>query len=146
MLRLPKNSRVTLVKVGAWPDSGVESWSESLDQPMHHYLTSLTSLLNFVYLRHPGCRLLLGGVDFNNAAYFFNDEISFSPVSLDDKTSDLQRRHGQHSALIQQMGAGTLLDRLPMILQKLRSVEIEPISLSRDSLLVRRGLIESGSL
>lgn len=139
---LPPGCEAEYVKIDLknWRTGG--KWAASLDEPLYQYLTSLTALLNYLCIRHPGTAVRLVGVDFNSPGYFFDEEMARLELKWDDWTTALQRAAKKHSAALNMTGEGTLFDKMPLILQHIQAAGIHLTCANPQSELVSRGFVD----
>ena len=142
VLCLPHGCDYQLVQVDLanW-NTGKAEWATRPDQPLYQWLTSFTTVLNYISVYHPGAKVRLVGTDFNSAGYFFDAELSKLNLRWDDWTSPLQRTENKHFAAIDTGGRPTLYDRMPEILNHLRAANIRLTCANPNSDLVLRGYV-----
>jgi hypothetical protein len=148
--RMYQGSRTFLVPAGShteyveideenWTTGG--KWATRAGEKLYQCLTSFTSLLNYVCIRHPGSHVWLVGTDFNSPGYFFDQEMQQRKLSWADWTTAAQKEEKKHFAAINLTGNGTLFDKMPSILDRVNAAGVSLKCNNPNSELVRRGFV-----
>lgn len=125
-----------------WLEGG--AWSDDLKKPFFHYVTSLSSVLNYCTIISPKCDIYLVGNDFNSPQYFFQKEYENEQKRYIDPAVREMAILGNHFSVhssSELTNGKTIFDKLPFILQKLEECGNHIFSLNEQSVLTKKGFI-----
>ncbi|OCQ94471.1 hypothetical protein BCD64_07250 [Nostoc sp. MBR 210] len=116
-------------------------WGESLNDELFFQRGSLSTALNLAYIIYPSCKIKLVGIDLTKPECFFEEELKQRTDLRDPYFDKLAQDAGRHFTAVPTIG-GTVLDRFPVIKQKLQSKGGDLLCCNPNSLVVSEGLAE----
>lgn len=117
----------------------ISDWSDSMNEPLFHFRSSLTSALNYITLNFDPCKIFLVGVDLNKPGYFYQKEIEQLQDNKNSRFSNEEKKAGKHFTAMNYKGT-SLLDNFHIIISNLTERGFELYSTNKDSLLVQQDL------
>jgi hypothetical protein len=117
-----------------------EGWAKSLDEPLFHFRTSFTSLLNYISIKYPGKTIRLVGTDFNKGEYFFQKELENLDIEWKDSLWEATKANDKHFAA-QKFKGTTMMDKMDVVIENLRKSNNEIFCNNPNSLLVKHNFV-----
>ena len=139
ILQLPPKSKLQIVEIRSYIDKGT-AWAKSLKEPLYHFKGSLSTVLNYISIFYPNKKVLLVGVDFNTADYFFEKELNNLNFNTKDWTYNLRKKENKHYSIIMTDGV-KMDDEIPFMIEQLYKRNIQLFSVNKDSYLVKEGFV-----
>lgn len=117
------------------------NWAVSIHQPLYFWRSSLTILLNLLYLLRPHSPIVLVGVDLNRSESFFQEEFEQDTL-LHDHTLGRGYEASLHPTAARLGQNEGIQSRWPFISRMCARHGITIYNSNRESLLVKEGYLE----
>ncbi|TVP61459.1 MAG: hypothetical protein EA343_14080 [Nodularia sp. (in: Bacteria)] len=116
-------------------------WGESLNDELFFQRGSLSTALNIAYIIYPSCKIKLVGIDLTEPECFFEEELKLRSDLRDTYYDELAQKARRHFTAVPTQ-AGTVLDKFPLIKEKLKIKGGDLFCCNPNSLIVSEGLAE----
>ena len=131
--------KIDFIKMYNYLEGG--KWAESLNEPLFHFRSSLSTVLNYASIKYPGYTIKLVGTDLNSKDYFFEQELKNLSFSSTDWTTQHTKKADKHFT-VQNFKGTNFLDKIPFMKEELEKTANPIYCCSPQSLLVLDDYIE----
>lgn len=131
--------RMTLIRRTDWLKGG--AWAKNLKSPIYHFRGSLSGAINITSILNPGQRIKLLGVDLNNHAYFFQDEIENNPEKWGLFLQRLTPEAEQHETIVAVKETGGIQEAFPFMQKNVQKNGGELLCCNPESYLVTKKIL-----
>lgn len=141
---ISNNLIIQYIELQNWISFG-NSWSNSMNEPLYHFRSSLTTVLNYISINFKNSDIIFVGVDLDNPKYFFYDQLPSIDFNFNDWTSEITKQEGKHFTIVSHENT-KMQDEFPFIIEQLRLTGNKIYSMNHDSFLVKEKFIEPFNL
>ena len=127
-----------------WLEGG--EWARSMDEKIFHYRGSLSGAINIANIQHPGYDIKLLGVDLDDHAYFFQEQINANPKKWGVFLNRLTPEESQHETVANYQGSEGIQKMFPYIIEQVEQTGGKLLCCNPNSLLVKKGIVPYSSI
>lgn len=129
----------TYIERFTWLEGG--KWGRSMNEKIFHYRGSLSGAINIANIQHPGYDIKLLGVDLDDHAYFFQEQIDANPKKWGIFLNRLTPEETQHETAASYQGNEGIQKMFPYITEQVEQSGGRLLCCNPDSLLVKEGIV-----
>ena len=122
-----------------WLEGG--NWARSLKDKIFHFRGSLSGAINLANILHPDYAIKLLGVDLDNHAYFFQEEIESNPKKWGVFLNRLTPESEQHETIVTHRDTGGIQEMFPYIQEQVEKTGGHLYCCNPESYLVKNNIV-----